>query len=181
MDMEEKKISGEVLYDGKVVRLERDRVLCPNGKEAYREVVRHNGGAAILCLTEKNEVLLIKQFRYPYEEILYEIPAGKLEQGENPYDAAIRELEEETGNRADRLEFLGKIYPTCGYSSEVIYLYLAKDCTHTKTAFDEDEVIEDTPIPLCRVKEMILSGEIKDAKTICAISYYLMKNEGTLE
>lgn len=177
MEMEEKKIDGEILYEGKILRLERDKVLCPNGKEAYREVVRHNGGAAILCLTEQDEVLLIKQFRYPYKEILYEIPAGKLEQGENPYAAAIRELEEETGNRAAGLELLGKIYPTCGYSSEVIYLYLARNYVHTATSFDEDEVIEGSFVPLHKVKEMILSGQIKDAKTICAISYYLMKQE----
>lgn len=175
MKMKEKKIDGEVLYAGRVVRLERDRVLCPNGRESVREVVRHNGGAAILCLNAQEEVLLIRQFRYPYNEILLEIPAGKLEKNEDPYTAAVRELEEETGNRAAELEYLGKIYPTCGYSSEIIYLYLAKDYVFTETSFDEDECIEACFVPLSRVKEMILSGEIKDAKTICALSYYLMR------
>lgn len=175
MEMKEKKIDGEVLYAGRVVRLERDRVLCPNGRESVREVVRHNGGAAILCLNAQEEVLLIRQFRYPYNEILLEIPAGKLEKNEDPYTAAVRELEEETGNRAAGLEYLGKIYPTCGYSSEIIYLYLAKDYVFTETSFDEDECIEACFVPLSRVKEMILSGEIKDAKTICALSYYLMR------
>lgn len=175
MEMKEKKIDGEVLYAGRVVRLERDRVLCPNGRESVREVVRHNGGAAILCLNAQEEVLLIRQFRYPYNEILLEIPAGKLEKNEDPYTAAVRELEEETGNRAAELEYLGKIYPTCGYSSEIIYLYLAKDYVFTETSFDEDECIEACFVPQSRVKEMILSGEIKDAKTICALSYYLMR------
>lgn len=175
MEMKEKKIEGEVLYAGRVVRLERDRVLCPNGRESVREVVRHNGGAAILCLNAQEEVLLIRQFRYPYNEILLEIPAGKLEKNEDPYTAAVRELEEETGNRAAGLEYLGKIYPTCGYSSEIIYLYLAKDYVFTETSFDEDECIEACFVPLSRVQEMILSGEIKDAKTICALSYYLMR------
>lgn len=175
MEMKEKKIDGEVLYAGRVVRLERDRVLCPNGRESVREVVRHNGGAAILCLNAQEEVLLIRQFRYPYNEILLEIPAGKLEKNEDPYTAAVRELEEETGNRAAGLDYLGKIYPTCGYSSEIIYLYLAKDYVFTETSFDEDECIEACFVPLSRVKEMILSGEIKDAKTICALSYYLMR------
>lgn len=138
-------------------------------------MVRHNGGAAILCLNAQEEVLLIRQFRYPYNEILLEIPAGKLEKNEDPYTAAVRELEEETGNRAAGLEYLGKIYPTCGYSSEIIYLYLAKDYVFTETSFDEDECIEACFVPLSRVKEMILSGEIKDAKTICALSYYLMR------
>ncbi len=175
MEMKEKKIDGEVLFDGKVVRLERDKVLCPNGRESIREVIRHKGGAAILCLTENQEVLLIKQFRYPYDEVMYEIPAGKLEKNEDPYNAALRELEEETGNKAASLEFLGKIYPTCGYSSEIIYLYLAKNYIHTKTSFDEDECIESYYFPLEQVKKMISSGEIKDAKTICAITYYLIK------
>lgn len=175
MDMREKKISGEVIYNGKIIRLEKDKVLCPNGKESYREVVRHNGGSAILCVTKNEEVLLIKQFRYPYDTVLYEIPAGKLELGEDPYDAAIREFEEETGNKTDKLEFLGKIYPTCGYVSEILYLYLATDFKQTQTHFDEDEFIETEIIPISKVKEMILSGEIVDAKTICAISYYLMK------
>lgn len=175
MEMKEKKIDGEVLYAGRVVRLERDRVLCPNGRESVREVVRHNGGAAILCLNAQEEVLLIRQFRYPYNEILLEIPAGKLEKNEDPYTAAVRELEEETGNRAAGLDYLGKIYPTCGYSSEIIYLYLAKDYVFTKTSFDEDECIEACFVPISRVQKMILSGEIKDAKTICALSYYLMR------
>lgn len=176
MEMKEKKINGEVLYNGKVVKLEKDKVLCPNGKESYREVVRHNGGSAILCVTEENEILLIRQYRYPYDEVIYEIPAGKLEKGENPYDTAIREFEEETGNKATQLEYLGNIYPSCGYTSEVIYLYLATDFTPTHSSFDEDEVIEVEYISISKVKEMILNGKIKDAKTICALSYYLLKN-----
>ncbi len=174
MKMEEKKISGETIYKGKVVCLEKDKVLCPNGIESYREVIRHNGGAAILCITEKEEVLLIRQFRYAYNEILYEIPAGKLELNEDPYDAAKREFEEETGNKVEQLDYLGKIYPTCGYTSEIIYLYLAKDLIKSQTSFDDDELIEVEYMPLPKVKDMILSGEIKDAKTICALSYYLM-------
>lgn len=177
MEMKEKKISSEIIYSGKVVQLERDTVLCPNGKQAYREVIRHSGGAAILCVTSDEQVLMIEQFRYPYDEVIYEIPAGKLESGEDPIEAAYREFEEETGNRADEMQFLGKIYPSCGYTSEVIYLYLAKNITPTSTAFDEDEVIETKLIPLKEVQEMILDGRIKDAKTICAISYYLLQHK----
>jgi ADP-ribose pyrophosphatase len=173
--MIEKKIDGEVLYDGKIIRVERDTVLCPNGKSAFREVVRHNGGAAILCITKDDKVLLERQFRYPYNEVIYEIPAGKLEKGEDPYQAALREFEEETGNKAESLEHLIDIYPTCEYSSEVIYLYLAKDYVKTTTNFDEDEVIETEYIPLNDVLEMINSGKIKDAKTICALSTYLIR------
>lgn len=175
MNMKEEKISGEVLFKGKVVTLVKDKVLCPNGNESYREIVKHPGGAAILCITENNEILLEKQFRYAYDEVIYEIPAGKLEYGEDPYNAAIREFEEETGNKADSLIPLGKIYPTCGYSSEIIHLYLAKDYVKTKTHLDEDEVIETLLIPLDKVNEMIINGEIRDAKTICALYTYMAK------
>lgn len=175
MDMKEKRISGETIFEGHVVKLIKDKVLCPNGMESYREIVKHNGGAAILCINKNEEVLLIRQFRYAYDEVMYEIPAGKLEKGENPYDAAMREFEEETGNKASHLDSLGVIYPTCGYSSEKIYLYLALDYEASHTHFDEDEVIVSAFVPLAKVKEMILSGEIKDAKTICAVNYYLMK------
>ena len=172
MDMREKKIDGDVIYDGKIIKVIKDKVLCPNGKEAYREVVRHNGGAGILCITKDNKVLLERQFRYPYDEVIYEIPAGKLEAGEEPYSAALREFEEETGNKAEYLEHLIDIYPTCGYSSEVIYLYLAKDYVTTKTNLDEDEIIETEYIPLDLVMKMIGEGKIKDAKTICALTVY---------
>lgn len=172
MEMKEKKIDGTLIYDGKVIHVVKDKVLCPNGCESVREIVKHNGGAAVLCLNDKEEVLLIKQFRYAYDEVIYEIPAGKLELNENPYDAALRELEEETGNKATKLKKLGEIYPTCGYSNEIIYIYLALNCKKTNTHFDDDEIIESKFIPLNEVKEMIKNGIIKDAKTICAINYY---------
>ena len=175
MDMREKKLDGKVIFDGHVVKLEFDEVLCPNGNKSFREIVRHNGGAAILCVTPDDKILLEKQFRYAYDEVIYEIPAGKLEKGEDPYKAAIRELEEETGNKANELIHLTDIYPTCGYSSEVIHLYLALNTKPTQTHFDDDEIIETYEIPIEEVKEMILDGRIKDAKTIVAFTYYLMK------
>lgn len=175
MNMKEKKIDGTIIYDGKIIKVEKDKVLCPNGKEAFREVVRHNGGAGILCVTEDNKILLERQFRYPYDEVIYEIPAGKLEKNEDPYQAALREFEEETGNKASSLEHLIDIYPTCGYSSEIIHLYLAKNFIKTETNFDEDEVIETEFIPLDDVLKMINDGRIKDAKTICALNVYLFR------
>ena len=177
MDMIEKKLSGEIIYDGKIIKVEKHTVLCPNKNTSTREVVRHKGGSTILYINENDEVLLIRQYRYAYNEVIYELPAGKLEALEDPYDSAIRELEEEAGLKASRLDYLGCIYPTCGYSDEVIHLYLAKDVIKTHTNFDSDEFIESYYIPLNDVKKMIISGEIKDAKTICAISRYLMLNE----
>jgi ADP-ribose pyrophosphatase len=177
MEMKEKKIDSNLIYDGKILKLVNDKVICPNGNEAYREIVKHNGGAAVLVVTEDKKILLIKQYRYAYDEIIYEIPAGKLEKNEDPYVAAKRELEEETGNVADTLEPLGIIYPTCGYSNEKIYLYLALNIKPGKMNLDEDEVIESVYLDLSEVKKLILKNEIKDAKTICAISNYLLKYE----
>ena len=175
MEMREKRIDGVTIFDGKVVKLVKDKVLCPNGKESYREIIRHPGGAGILCVTKDEKVLLIKQFRYAYDEVIYEIPAGKLEENEDPYFAALREFEEETDNKAKELISLGHIYPTCGYSAEKIYLYLALDVTPCERHLDEDEVIEIEYIPLNKVKEMIANEEIKDAKTIIAITQYLLR------
>ncbi|MGM9970548.1 MAG: NUDIX hydrolase [Anaeroplasma sp.] len=178
MEMKEKKLSSDLIFEGKVVKIVKDKVMCPNGRESIREIVRHNGGAGVLCITNDNKILLIKQYRYAYDEIIYEIPAGKLEEGENPYNAAMRELEEETGNKASELIPLGSIYPTCGYSSEIIYLYLATNCEHTRQHFDDDEFIEVFYFTIDEVKKMIINGTIKDAKTICAFNnYLLLKNK----
>lgn len=170
----EKYLSRTILYEGKILRLEKDQVLCENGKTATREIVRHRGGAAVLCITEEQEVLLIKQFRYAYQETLYEIPAGKLEKDEDPKLAAIREFEEETGKKALDMTYLNTIYPTCGYSDEKIYLYYVSSFKESKTHWDEDEQIEVAWVNLKKVLQMIQSGEIKDAKTICAIQSYLL-------
>lgn len=169
----EEKIKGKLIFKGKVIHVYHDEVKCSNGILANREVVRHLGGAAILFINSKNEVLLIKQFRYVFNEELYEIPAGKLEISEDPMLAAKRELEEETGYHSEDIKPLGIIYPTVGYSDEKIYLYLVEEATLESTHFDIDEDISSAFYPLKDVLEMIQNGIIKDAKTICAIHYYL--------
>ena len=171
----EKFLNRNVIYEGKILRLELDQVECENGKLAYREIVRHNGGAAILCIRQDNKVLLIKQFRYAYNEVLYEIPAGKLEKEEEPLCAAQREFEEETGKLALDMSYLTTIYPTCGYTNEKIYLYLVTKYEPSKPHLDEDEFVEPIWIDLKEVFEMIQNGIIKDAKTICAIQAYLIQ------
>ncbi|MDE5547136.1 MAG: NUDIX hydrolase [Anaeroplasmataceae bacterium] len=171
----EKFLNREVIYEGKILRLDLDQVECANGNLAYREIVRHNGGAAILCITKENKVLLIKQFRYAYNEVLYEIPAGKLEQKEDSLSAASREFEEETGLRALDMSYLTTIYPTCGYSNEKIYLYLVTKYVKSQQHLDEDEFVEPIWMDLSEVLEMVQNGAIKDAKTICAIQTYLIQ------
>lgn len=174
--MSEKKLKENVIFQGKILTLNHDLVLCSNGVSSYREVVHHKGGAGVLFV-QTQRIYLIQQYRYAYQENLFEIPAGKLEDGEDPQITAYRELQEETGYQADRLEFLGVIYPTCGYSDEKIYLYLAQDATLKNTHFDEDECITGDFYPINQVLNWIMNGTIKDAKTICAIQYYLMKKQ----
>ncbi len=178
MSKEEKKVNSKLVYDGKILQLYKDDVLCPNGKMASREIVRHHGGVCVLAMIE-DKIILEKQYRYAYNEILFELPAGKLEKDENPLHAAIRELEEETGYRSNHLESYGVMYPTCGYTDEVIHLFYAKDLVKTQRHLDEDEEIELCLFTLEEVLQMIKNNTIKDAKTICLIEKYLF-NEGKI-
>lgn len=172
MDKKEKTLSSTTIYKGKILSLRKDEVLCPNGNKSYREIVDHHGGAGILAFID-NKVILIKQYRYTYDEILYEIPAGKLEKDEDPLNAAQRELLEETGYYSSNIKHLGDIYPTCGYSNEIIHIYLAKDLKKQERHLDDDEFIDVYYFDIEEVKSLIKEGKIKDAKTICAIQYYL--------
>lgn len=176
MDKKEKTIKSNLIYDGRIIKVYNDEVKCPNNNISNREIVKHLGGVCILGIID-NKVIIEKQYRYAFDEILYELPAGKLEKGEVPYDAALREFEEETGYKAASLIDYGKMYPTCGYSSEIIHLYVAQGLTKTKRHLDEDEVIDVEYIELEKVVEMINEGIIKDAKTICLISKYILKNK----
>ena len=148
-----------------------DEVQLPDGKRAVRECVRHCGGAAVL-LVEDGKVALVKQHRYLYGKDIYEIPAGKLDEGEEPSKGAARECEEETGYRAEVEKFL-EIYPSPGYTDEVIHIFLAKNARFVGQRTDEGEFLTCEFLPLEKVVEMIESGEICDAKTVAAIYKYL--------
>ena len=176
MDFKEKQLSSKLIYDGKVVKLYVDDVKCPNNNISKREIVKHNGGVCVLAIVD-DKVILEKQYRYAYDEVLYELPAGKLEINEDSYVAGLRELEEETGYKAKSLINYGKMYPTCGYSNEIIYLYVAEGLSKSKRNLDEDEFIDIEFVEMDKVIEMINQGIIKDAKTICLISKYLLANK----
>lgn len=166
MDLIEKTLSSEKIFDGRILHIRRDTVRLPDGGEAIREVVDHPGGVCVLALDGENRALLVSQFRYPYEEVLREVPAGKLEYGEDPARAAVRELKEETGAVAGEFRSLGELYPSPGYCGEVIRMYLARDLTFGETHLDKDEFLNLERIPFDRLVEQVLSGEIRDAKTI---------------
>ena len=170
----EQKLKSQTVYSGKVVTLEVDDVLLPNGNKGVRECVRHSGGAAVL-LVKDGKVLLVKQFRYPYGKEIYEIPAGKLNVGEDPLRAAERELEEETGFKANLVHALD-VYPSPGYTDEIIHIYFASDYKEGKVNPDEDEFIAYEFIDLDSVLKMIESGEICDSKTVAAVYKYKCDN-----
>lgn len=166
----EKRVSGELIYDGAVVHLWRDEISLPDGKPAVREVVRHVGAVAILPLTEAGEVICVRQYRYPFGEVLLEIPAGKLDSpDEDPLLAARRELREETGAVGGSLTFIGDLYPSVAIFDEVIHMYVATGFSSGDTDPDEDEFLDVCRIPLDALVEMVMSGEIRDAKTQAAV------------
>ncbi len=169
MELIEKTLSSEKIFDGRILHIRRDTVRLPDGSDAIREVVDHPGGVCVLALDDENRALLVSQFRYPYKEVVREVPAGKLEYGEDPREAAIRELAEETGAAAGEFRSLGELYPSPGYCGEIIRMYLARDLTFGETHLDKDEFLNLERIPFGQLVEQVVSGEIKDAKTIAVV------------
>ena len=177
MKLYEEPLSREVLYEGRILDLYRDQVRLENGRTAVREVVHHPGGVTVLALTEREEVFVVRQFRYPFAQVLTELPAGKLEAGEDPLAAAQRELEEEVGVRAAHWEDLGKLYPTVAYDDEVIHMYLATGLSRTQRHLDEDEFLVAEPVPVQELAGQVLRGEIRDAKTQAAVLKYWCRRQ----
>ena len=168
MSFNEKTISSETKYKGKILNLRIDNVESVNG-ESTREIVEHSGGAVVLPLLPNKNVVMIRQFRKPIERDVLEIPAGKIEQGESPEETAFRELQEETGYMANNMTLLTKMYPSVGYSEEILYIYLATDLEPGETDFDENEDIDTYSYHIDDLYEMVMEGKIQDAKTQVAI------------
>ena len=165
MKLFEKTLDSEVKFDGRIIRVLHDTVELENGATAKREVVCHNGGVCVAALTEKDEVLLVRQFRYPYREVLLELPAGKLEPGEDPFEAMKREQAEETGTTGRDYISLGNLYPSPGYCGEIIRIWACRVESSVSQNLDEDEFLEVERIPLQKAVEMVLANEIPDSKT----------------
>ena len=169
MNFEEKTIDSNTVYEGKVITVIKDNVEVADGHKSFREVVLHSGGVVIAAMKDEDTILLVKQYRYPLKSVNIELPAGKLEVNENPDEACKRELEEETGYRAKHWKSLGYINTTPGICTEKLYLYLAKDLEFVGEHPDEGEIIKCYEYKISDVFEMIKTGEINDAKTICAL------------
>ena len=180
-DLIETTISSEEVYHGVMIRLERDTVCLPNGNTAIREVMRHPGAAAVVPLTREGNVVLVRQFRYPFSRVMLEIPAGKLDPNEAPADCARRELQEETGFLAEELISLGVFFPSIAMLDEQIHLFLARGLTPSSANLDEDEFLHVEQRPLKDLVQQILRGEVPDGKTQTAIlkAYYLL-NDGII-
>lgn len=171
--MEEKIIEVREIYQGKVLNLRLDKVMLPNGREAGREVVEHPGAVAVVARDDAGEIILVKQYRHPVKDIIWEIPAGKLEKGEDPLLCAKRELAEETGLGAEKWQHLSVFYTTPGFSDEIMYLYLAENLSEVNSNPDDDEFIEVDWFTAGELQKMLAGNNIKDAKTIVGLLWVL--------
>lgn len=169
MHLYEKQLSSKIIHDGKIIKLSVDTVELENGRTATREVVHHNGGVSIVPLTDNNEVIFVKQFRYPFNDVILEIPAGKIDKDEFHGDCGKRELLEETGAVAQKFDYLGVMYPTTGYVTEKIHMYLARGLSFKSQNLDDDEFLDVVKIPIEKAIDMIMNDEIHDAKSQIAI------------
>ena len=166
MDFVEKTIESEVIYSGKIVELHRDKAELVNGSIVLREVVEHAGGAVVVPVDRDGNVIVVRQFRYPFGRELLEFPAGKLEKGEDPFLCAKRELSEETGYTSENYVFLGEFYPSPGYCHESLFIYLATNLIPGGQHLDQDEFLKVERMPLDALVDAVMAGEVKDAKTV---------------
>ncbi len=165
----EQQISSESVYEGKIINVAVDRVLLPDGGQTTREVVKHANAVVIVPIDDEDNVMLVRQYRYPTEQALLEAPAGGIEESETPDDCAQRELQEEVGFASRNLRNLGGFWSAPGFCDEFMYVYLAKDLIPSKLDSDEDENIQVETIPMSRIPQLIRLGEIQDAKSIAAL------------
>ncbi len=165
----ERKVSSKEVFNGKLLHVFYDEAELPNGETSSREWIKHPGACAVVPVFENGDIMLIKQFRYPMSQIFWEVPAGKIDSGEAQDLTAMRELKEEAGLGAGRLEYVGHFYPGIGYSDEVIHIYLASGLSITNQQTDEDEFVLRERIPFEEAVKMVHSGEINDGKTVICL------------
>ena len=175
----EKQLNSTNVYKGRLLDVYSDEIVLPNGHKSKREYIKHVGAACVVPVDDEGNVIIEKQFRYPFSKVLTEIPAGKLDSKAEPHlDAALRELKEETGYSAEKMIYLGEFYPTCAYSDEIIHMYLATGLNKGEQKLDDDEFVGVEKMPLEELVAEIMKGNIPDGKTQTAIlkAYYYLKN-----
>lgn len=181
MDFFEKTLATKEIFKGKVFTVHVDDIELPDGSKSFREIVEHSGGVCVAAITDHDEMFFVRQFRYPYKRVLLELPAGKLEKGEDPLEAGKRELREECGVTAETIISMGTVYPTVAYCSEIIYLYAAKGLKSTSQELDEGEFLSVEKIKIADAVDMVMKGEISDSKTVALIlKVNKLKEEGVL-
>ena len=170
MNLREEFVSTENIFEGQIIKVRRDTVRLPDGGTGTREIVEHPGGVSVVALDDDNNVYMVRQYRRPFDEIVLEIPAGKLDHpGEDPFDCCVRELKEETGLTAGKYDYLGKFMLSPGFCREWIHIYLARDLSAGELALDEDEFLEVEKYPLSKLLDMVMNNELEDAKTVMGI------------
>lgn len=172
----EKTITTTTIFSGRIIDLVVKDVELPNGKMSKREIIKHPGAVAVIAITEEKKILLINQFRKPLDKMIVEIPAGKLEKGEDPLECGKRELEEETGYKSDNLEFVMSFYTSPGFADEIIYIYFTDKIELGEINRDEDEFIDVIEVTLAEAEQLIEDQIIHDAKTVFAIQYLKLKD-----
>jgi ADP-ribose pyrophosphatase len=177
MVMPEKKLSSQQLYRGRAVNLRMDTVEKSDGKTTTREVVEHSNCVAVVVVDDQDNVLLVRQYRYPVGKFLLEIPAGGIDPNEEPIDCVRRELQEEIGYFPQKIEELGGFYSVPGYGTEYLYCYLATDLVPSRLIAEDSEGIEVVRVPISKITQLITSGEICDAKSIAALLTFLLQRE----
>ena len=178
MYLNEKTLSSEQIFDGVVVKLYRDDIELENGEKGVREFIKHPGGVCVAALDEDENLFMVEQFRYPFGKALTEVPAGKLEFGEDPEQCGRRELKEEVGATADSFEYLGCLYPTVAYDTEIIYMFLARGLHFGEQHLDDGEFLDVKKLPLKEAYRMVMANELPDAKTQMAVLKAYLKLHG---
>ncbi|MBM7646221.1 ADP-ribose pyrophosphatase [Scopulibacillus daqui] len=169
--LNEKTIHSKTIYEGKIIKVRVDDVTLPNGGTSKREIVDHPGAVAVIALNSEGKLLLVKQFRKPLEKVIYEIPAGKLEPGEDPKQTALRELEEETGYKCKEMSHVVSFYTSPGFANELVHIYFTDSLIEGQKHLDEDEFLENIEVDLEAAVDMIRDQRIFDAKTVYAVQY----------
>lgn len=177
MTFEEKTIESEMMYEGKILNLRRDKVISVNGGTSFREIIEHSDGVVMAAITDEGNMVMVSQYRIAVGHVVFEAPAGKLEDGEDLFSTCRRELKEETGYTARDIQYLGGYYSSCGYCTEKIHVYLCTGLTPGETDFDDNEALEIEELPLEELYRKVMDGELEDAKTVLAICLAYQKTK----